>query len=187
MNHSEHLLNLAKMAGFDHCAYLETKDIIFDEALRKSCEQNTCGNYGRNWACPPHCGEIRECIKKAKQYRSAIVVQYIGQLEDSYDFEGMMAAAETFEKMFNQLADLFKKEISDTYPLSAGGCHQCSRCAILENKPCVHPKTAYPSLESHGIYVSDLAQKTNMKYINGQNTVTYFGAVLYHKKEDSCI
>jgi hypothetical protein len=36
-----------------------------------------------------------------------------------------------------------------------------------------------PSLEAYGVNVSALASAAGMKYINGQNTVTYFGAVLF--------
>ena len=35
------------------------------------------------------------------------------------------------------------------------------------------------SLEAYGIHVSKLAKAADMKYINGQNTVTYFGGVLF--------
>jgi len=36
-----------------------------------------------------------------------------------------------------------------------------------------------PSLETYGINVSRLAPAVGMKYVNGVNTVTYFGAVLF--------
>lgn len=180
MSITEQLIKSGLELGFNDCQHILTANIIFGESLRKNCEMNSCGNYGRNWACPPHCGDITECISKAKQYTQAIVVQYVGALEDSYDFEGMMDAAQKFEIIFNQFAENAKSLLSDTYPLGAGGCHQCERCAILDDEPCRNPGIAYPSLEAHGIFVSDLAAKSNMKYINGQNTVTYFGALLFN-------
>lgn len=175
----EELLKIAEKIEFNHIGHVCTKDIIFDPELRKSCEANTCGSFGRNWVCPPHSGPIEVCISKAQSYENAIVVQYIGELEDSYDFEGMMNAAEQFQKLFLNLIDNIKKVNKNIYPLSAGACRLCARCALLSSEPCRNPDKAFPSLESHGIYVSDLASKTNMKYINGQNTVTYFGAVLF--------
>ncbi|MBM3708346.1 MAG: DUF2284 domain-containing protein, partial [Actinobacteria bacterium] len=36
------------------------------------------------------------------------------------------------------------------------------------------------SLEAYCMNVSTLAGLCNMKYINGQNTVTYFGAFLFN-------
>ena len=38
------------------------------------------------------------------------------------------------------------------------------------------------SLEAYGIHVSKMAEAAGMKYINGQDTVTYFGAVLFCMK-----
>ena len=63
--------------------------------------------------------------------------------------------------------------------LGAGGCRICPRCAKQTNEPCRHPDRATPSLEAYGVNVSTLAKTAGMKYINGQNTVTYFGAVLF--------
>jgi predicted metal-binding protein len=63
--------------------------------------------------------------------------------------------------------------------LCAGGCGVCERCAKQDGQPCRAPELAMPSLEAYGVNVSALASAAGMKYINGQNTVTYFGAVLF--------
>ena len=48
-----------------------------------------------------------------------------------------------------------------------------------KGEPCRFPEKAFPSLEAYGVFVSKLAQACGMRYINGANTVTYFGVVLY--------
>ena len=179
MKQTNEIMEFAKEEGASGTADIELAQIVFDETLRKSCEMNSCGNFKRNWMCPPYCGEISECIAKAKQYERGVVLQYIGELEDSYDFEGMMNAAEAFQKMFIKTVRYVRTLGWDIYPLGAGGCRNCERCAVIDGAPCRHPEEAFPSLESHGIFVSELAQKSGMNYINGQNTVTYFGAILY--------
>lgn len=179
MTQAEEIMVYARQAGAACTADIALTEIVFDEKLRKNCEMNTCGNFKRNWMCPPYCGEITDCIARARQYTRGIVIQYIGELEDSYDFEGMMAAAEQFQKIFLQTVRYTRTLGWDIYPLSAGGCRNCEKCAVIDQKTCRHPKDAFPSLESHGIFVSELAQKSGMNYINGQNTVTYFGAILY--------
>ena len=63
--------------------------------------------------------------------------------------------------------------------LSCGGCHLCERCAKLDNEPCRHPDVALPPMEGYGIDVYNTTKPTELKYINGQNTVTYFGIVLF--------
>ena len=54
----------------------------------------------------------------------------------------------------------------------------------MDGIPCRFPEKAIPSLEAYGINVSRLASAAEMKYINGQNTVTYFGMVLFEEKKD---
>ena len=63
--------------------------------------------------------------------------------------------------------------------LGSGGCGVCETCAKRIGESCRFPKLAMPSLEAYGINVSALAKASGMKYINGQDTVTYFGAVLF--------
>ena len=59
----------------------------------------------------------------------------------------------------------------------------CPVCAKREDKPCRFPGKALASLEAYCISVSDLAASCGMKYINGQNTVTYFGAVMFNESK----
>ena len=67
--------------------------------------------------------------------------------------------------------------------LGAGGCRMCFRCAKLEGRPCPFPDRALASLEAYGMDVTALAALTGMPYINGPNTVTYFGAVLREEQK----
>ena len=179
------LEELQSACNASHCATINVSDIVLDAGLRQNCEMNYCGEYGRTWVCPPHCGPIEDCIARVGCYTQAIVIQTISPLEDSYDFEGMEAAAKSFGEVFLAAVGFVKEHLTLHIPegepsmlcLSAGGCHRCEKCTVSAGEPCRHPQEAFPSLESHGIFVSDLAQKAGLNYINGQNTVTYFGAI----------
>ena len=63
--------------------------------------------------------------------------------------------------------------------LTCGGCHLCETCAKLEDQPCRHPGKPLLSLEGCGVDVYNTTKNTELKYINGQNTVTYFGMILF--------
>ena len=175
----EFLEQLKGKCGASNCAWIQVKDIVLDPGLRKNCELNYCGEYGRTWVCPPHCGPIEECIQKVGQYEQAVIIQTISPLEDSYDFEGMEEAAVNFGKVLLNAVKVIRETAGDQdmLVLSAGGCHRRPSCAAMGSAPCRPPEGAFPSLVSHGIFVSDLAAKAGLNYINGQNTVTYFGAV----------
>ena len=48
--------------GADKAASIDVKDIVFNADFRKSCKENKCGNYGRNYTCPPYAGTAEELI-----------------------------------------------------------------------------------------------------------------------------
>ena len=48
-----------------------------------------------------------------------------------------------------------------------------------DGEPCRHPDKALASLEGSGVDVYNTTKDTPLKYINGQNTVTFFGMVLW--------
>lgn len=164
--------------GAYRAGIVKVEDISMDASFRKLCESNACGNYGGNYTCPPDAGDINELIEKIKTFDKALVYQTVGELEDSYDFEGMMAAAALHNQLILAMWDYTDElQLEGILHLGAGGCHLCSVCGKRTGTPCPHPDRAIASLETHGINVSLLAQQAGMRYINGQNTVTYFGAV----------
>jgi predicted metal-binding protein len=164
--------------GAFKAAVISVDEIKTDIAFRDMCKANLCGRYGRCYTCPPDVGEITELINKLKGYKYALVYQTVGELEDSYDVEGMQEAAKNHAQLVIKIRSKFKE---GTLHLGAGGCPLCERCAKIVNEPCRHPEEAIASLEAHGVNVSELARVSGMKYINGQNTVTYFGAMLFNE------
>ena len=130
--------------------------------------------------CPPHVGDIDTMIQKAQNYKKAFIYQTVSSLEDSYDIEGMEEAAKAINQLASKLGESAPSFFKDYIQLGAGACHICESCAILEDIPCRFPDKAIASLESYGIAVSELATLCNMNYINGQNTVTYFGGFLFN-------
>lgn len=175
-----HLSELAVSLGAYKAAVIPVTDVTTDPSFRALCEKNVCGNYGKNWTCPPDAGDIVELIGRVRSYAYILVYQSVGSLEDSYDFEGMVEAAKKHSRLMAGVRAEMKNEPFSRYlNLGAGGCNICETCAKRTNEPCRHPGEAVVSLEACGVNVSELAKSAGMKYINGQNTVTYFGAVLF--------
>ena len=166
--------------GASKATVIPTSSIVLDASFRKLCKANACGVYGKCWMCPPDVGEIDELMARVGQYDLALVYQTVSSLEDSYDFEGMQEAKQQHYKLSSALRDVFaQKGILTALHLGCGGCGVCETCAKRSGEPCRFPTLAMPSLEAYGVNVSKLAVTASMKYINGQNTVTYFGAVLF--------
>lgn len=166
-----------------NCGICDVDKKIFHSELRGACEVNTCGNFGKCYTCPPFVGEAGECIEKASSYKTVIVYQKIYPLEDSYDFYGMVEAGKEFHSVIQEVSALAKETFGSSLVLGAGGCRLCESCAAKTGEPCRHPDKTVASLESYCIQVSELAVLAGMKYINGQNTVTYFGGIFLGEEE----
>ena len=173
------LIAAALEGGAYRASIIKTDLIATDRAFRDMCASNACGVYGKCWMCPPEIGEITELMAEISTYDYALVYQLIGTLEDSFDFEGMMEAG----KHHNLCSQAIRRKLEGILPehlhLTGGGCHLCERCSKLDDLPCRHPKEALTSLEGYGIDVYRTSQATDLKYINGTDTVTYFGIILF--------
>lgn len=173
------LVELALQHGADKASVVDISRVPFKEEFRLACEQNTCGNYKTSWTCPPGVGDINELIADAKTYSKALVFQSIGQLEDSFDIEGMEESEQRHQKIMRTLCDEFAQILpADTLRLGSGQCLICEKCTYPDS-PCRYPDKAITSVSSYGIAVSELAPACGMNYINGQNTVTYFSVFIY--------
>ena len=179
----EALASEALSLGAYRASVISTQDISTDRAFREMCEKNSCGVYGKCYMCPPDVGDIDALMSEIKNYDYALVYQTVTELEDSFDFEGMAAAKKSFYTVSQKLRKVFEDMgITNALHLGAGGCGVCSVCAKRTGEPCRFPHLATPSLEAYGVNVSQLAKAADMNYINGKDTVTYFGAVLFSQK-----
>ena len=173
------LIEIAIDAGANGAGVVAVDQITFRPEFLAACEQNVCGKYGTCWMCPPDVGNIHDLIARVKEYTYMLVFQSIGQLEDSYDIEGMQAAAIAHNTLSAKLAERLDGVLESPLRLGAGACHVCPRCTKLDDLPCAYPEQAVASLEAHGIAVSELAAQSGLQYMNGVNTVTYFGGFLF--------
>ena len=174
------LIQLALDSGAAKAVIIPQEQIVTSAAFREICAGNGCGMYGKCYMCPPDVGDIEALMEEIKDFDFALVYQTVTELEDSFDFEGMVAAKKATYPIAQKLRKVFDDmKISKVLHLCAGGCGVCPVCAKRTNEPCRFPKLAMPSLEAYGVNVSQLAKAADMNYINGQNTVTYFGAVLF--------
>ena len=179
------LIRAALDCGADKAVLIGQDAIVTDPVFRSLCEANRCGAYGRCWMCPPAVGPVEELIKKLRSYPHALFYQSITHLEDSFDIEGMQAGKKFFNGIGQKLLDACRPLLGpDTLHLSGGGCGLCKTCAQADGEPCRFPDRALSSLEAYGIDVYNTSKHTELKYVNGPDTVTYFGMVLFRERRD---
>ena len=130
--------------------------------------------------CPPELPSAVDVMAKIRSYEHVLWYQTVSPLEDSFDIEGMMSAKDNHVLLSHRLRKQTQSLLpEDTLHLSCGGCHLCPTCAKEDGEPCRMPEKAMSSLEGYCVDVYNTTKDTELKYINGQNTVTYFGAILF--------
>lgn len=170
---------ILEKAGVYQSGIVDTDRIRLLTEVRKMCEVNTCRQYGRSWACPPALGTLEECRERIRKFDKMIVFSVKYDLEDSFDYEGMKAGMVHFKEVCRKINMEVRQEIKEFMILSNEGCDLCETCTYPD-APCRFPEQAHGSLEGYGVLVSELAGQAGIRYINGANTVTYFGGILYH-------
>lgn len=139
MKHEEMVARILEM-GAQHVAVVPMEKVRFEKAFREMCASNACGMYGKSWMCPPYVGEPEELIARAKEHQYILVYQTIGELEDSYDFEGMMEAGQKMNDLTQRVRDELKDEIDPhSLLLGAGGCRLARYVQNGKNSPAVSP------------------------------------------------
>ena len=176
---NDQLIRLTVTAGAKNAAIIKAEDIVLSSVFRDICARNACGNYGRCWMCPPDIGDIDVLMTRVAEFQHGLLYQTIYAIEDSFDIEGMGEAAANHAQVSQAVNDALKPLLPGCLHLSCGGCHLCERCARLDEQPCRMPEKALPPMEGYGIDVYQTVKPTDLRYTNGQNTVTFFGIVLF--------
>ena len=173
----EKLGKLAEDFGFTAWGELDMSTLEFKPEVRDMCEANTCGQWNRTWACPPACGSLEEMREKVKGYHRGILVQTVGQMEDSFDIETMMETAANHKKNFDALWDELRTEWPGLRAMGTGGCSRCAKCAYPD-EPCRFPDKLCPSMEGAGLVVNEVCTANGLKYNHGKDTICYTGCYL---------
>ena len=176
MKTAEKIMKLAKQIGFDTAAPLDPRTIILHEEVREMCAEGKCSAYGHNWTCPPECGDLDHCRSVIARYSEGVIVQTIGQLEDSLDYEAMMDTSHRHKENFERMAEKVRELYPDATCLGAGGCTVCEKCNYPQ--PCRFPQKAFSSMEGFGMLVNEVCTKNNIPYYYGQNTIAFVGCYL---------
>lgn len=163
--------------------YLHSKEILIDKIqmsceVRKMCEQNACGQYNKNWTCPPAVDSIETIKQRIIQFNNCCVVYKIYDLKSTFDMKGILEGIKDFNKTLVEMKRCFNNK-ANYMVLGAGACYLCKKCTYVDGEKCRRPSDALISAEACGIDVIKLMKDNGLKYNNGKNTVTYIGLVFY--------
>ena len=175
----QNLLNLIKTRPFDAVKAFSTDALAFSEEVQAMCKMNRCGKYGRCWNCPPVAGDFGVLTEMCRTYPEGVLFNMVFAIKDSFDWAGMMHAGTVMNDELIVLNRLLPHMALCRYRLfGSGGCHHCETCTYPD-APCIHPDKLFLPIEACSIDVMALSAATGIKYNNGENTVTFFGMLLY--------
>ena len=181
MDIRQEITEKAPSLGIYHCGFVSTAEINVSPMVRTMCEKNVCGAYGKTWACPPGVGDIDECLRRMRAFTTAFHFSTRHELEDSYDFEGMTDGKKAHEAIVPGVVAFFREKFGkDMMVLSTEVCRRCPKCTYPD-APCRFPDELTPSIESYGVEVNVLSQKSGIRYHNGKNTVTFHSCVFFNE------
>ena len=146
-------MTLARENGFTHWGAANLSAFQPLASVRAMCAADRCGQYGKNWACPPACGSLAQAAA------------------------AMESLARQHKKSFQGFARQARLLHPDCLALTAGACTLCARCTC-PTRPCRYPSKRLTSMEAYGLWVSDICQKSGLPYNYGPQTLTYTSCVL---------
>lgn len=169
--------------GFTETAAVNVVDIEITQDVRNACEQNSCGQVGKNHMCPPNVGDLESYRQLIQKYDKGILFSKIFPLKTRADYKRMMEYGVDFRTDCQKLQVEIKKELSDFLFFLAGPCTICKECTAINKETCRFPDEAIPSLEAAGVNVVALTKKCDLTYNNGPGTTTLIG-LLVHNEEN---
>lgn len=172
------LKEIAIQSGMYQADFIYTSELKFYPEIREICKENICGNYGSSWACPPAIGTTDDCKSRVRRYEKMLLFSAVYEMEDSFDFEGMQEGMLAFKGCVDIFDEKIKEFLTDYLLLSNEGCGRCTKCTYPDD-PCRFPEYLHHSIEGYGFNIYELAETAGLKYNNGENTVTFFGGLLF--------
>ena len=152
------LIKEAKELGFSNAAIMDTKDLVFKPEYRVFCEENQCGNYDLNPACPPESGTVEEMKAHAQSYEKALVLQTMQDY--SMDFKKAKVA---HNKLTEALAEKMKEDGKTDLLLMTAGPYKHNSC-----------------MSAYCVDAQMMADAVGMACWVDDDKVRYFSQILFH-------
>ena len=176
-------LEAARELGFETVARLDMATLNSKPEVRDMCTADRCASYGKKWGCPPGCGSVEHCQQMMERYTMGVLIQTVGELEDSWDFEGIARIAAAHKARFDSLCASMRQWGEEILPMSAGGCDRCAECAYPE--PCRDPENISYSVSAFRLLVNEVCRDNGVRYYYGSDKMAFTAMILFGPREDS--
>jgi len=171
------LAKTAVTCGFTNYTELDISTLEFMQEVRDMCNEKQCKSYNKSWSCPPACASLEEMREKVKKYKTGILAQTVGELEDSMDWDAIMETGAQHKENFKRMREALNKKHPTVLAMGAGECKICEACTYPDS-PCSHPEKMETSMEAYGLFVSKVCTDNNLTYNYGQEKIAFTSCFL---------
>jgi predicted metal-binding protein len=196
-------IRLIEQCGFSVVGRFNANELEARPEVRDMCAADLCVSYGKNWQCPPACGDLDYFREQFKLHDIGYVFQTVGHMEDEFDYEAIQIAsqkhAERLDRLFEKItalnasatedatsssesslpspSSLKATRAKDILLLGAGACKLCETCTC-PSAPCRNPHKTFPSMEAAGLLISEVCTLAKIPYYHGPRTIAFCSCVL---------
>lgn len=149
----------ARKLGFADAAVMNTDKLVFMPEYRRFCEENLCGCYNVNPACPPISGTVEEMDRKAQSYEKTLVLQTIQASGTDYKKAKLLQ-----NKMTEQLSEKMKEDGKTDLMIMSAGPYKHNSC-----------------MSAYCVNAQKMADEVGMICWNEDNKVRFFTLILFHE------
>ena len=134
--------------------WVPVSEIPVNSEYLKYCEENRCGNYNANHACPPDCG-TPEVLSSKAEHGAAI----------------------------RRFRDDLRRDGFDVFAVGYGACSLCKPCKRKNGEPCAFPDLRVSCMSAYCVDVAKLAKRCALPFDWNPKKLYLFGMILFRKSE----
>lgn len=170
---------LAIKEGFLFAEITDTENFVFDFSFRRYCEEDLCGLFGKNFSCPPSCGEPEELKQRVLKHKKALVLCTQWEISDLNESEKLNRARNFHNAAMIRLIKKLKASGRDGFMIGSGACTLCKPCKAVITNICPHPEMRYSCMSAYCINVKRLAEDCKMDYDYKNGILPFFGVYVF--------
>jgi predicted metal-binding protein len=174
------VLKFARQLGIETCLEFSPGLLVPEQRIRELCSEDKCGNYGKNYMCPPHIGSLEETKARLQKFQHGVLLQYSRSLDVRNDNEGLKQSKLDFHNKILQLEEFLRNEgVNDVWGMIGGSCELCEPCKAEVGEPCPYPNKARTSLTSLAIDILPFLDKFRLDNKFHPDKITWTGCILF--------
>lgn len=176
------IMALAESMGF-RGRFLPVTEVPVNGEFVTFCEENRCGNYGANYACPPDCGTPAQMHQKLLSAGLTLVLQSQWSIP-GYGTSEVLTAKRKHTDAVRGLMVKLRRMGYDVFGMGYGGCSLCDPCKRKEGKPCAFPELRMNCLSAYCVDAAKLAERCGLPFDWNSKKLHLFGMILFGEAPD---